>query len=299
MTPKNKAELIQFFKQDKKSIVIMCGDGSNDVPAILEADIGVSINQESNMQILSHFYMKNTSIECVESIVKTGRACFECNEMLFKVIIIQDSVLTLCKKLILYMKNESFNQYQILLIGLICSLFPIICSTRTAPALILAKEATVTSLFNKKFLMSTIIQLLLNLGIQVSFFFYLKNGISDENILNSSGKNIVFISYMFIFICFQCLLIIYVFNYKSVHRKHYSTNSLLLIILLLFLNFILQFMFFNGSSSNKWMKDLIDFEDSFEAFDFFSELNKFITQCFAIVNFVLSLLVEVIIATKM
>ena len=58
-------------------------------------------------------------------------------------------------------------------------------------------------------------------------------------------------------------------------------------------------MFFNGSSSNKWMKDLIDFEDSFEAFDFFSELNKFITQCFAIVNFVLSLLVEVIIATKM
>ena len=299
MTPKNKAELIQFFKQDKKSIVIMCGDGSNDVPAILEADIGVSINQESNMQILSHFYMKNTSIECVESIVKTGRACFECNEMLFKVIIIQDSVLTLCKKLILYMKNESFNQYQILLIGLICSLFPIICSTRTAPALILAKEATVTSLFNKKFLMSTIIQLLLNLGIQVSFFFYLKNGISDENILNSSGKNIVFISYMFIFICFQSLLIIYVFNYKSVHRKHYSTNSLLLIILLLFLNFILQFMFFNGSSSNKWMKDLIDFEDSFEAFDFFSELNKFITQCFAIVNFVLSLLVEVIIATKM
>ena len=299
MTPKNKAELIQFFKQDKKSIVIMCGDGSNDVPAILEADIGVSINQESNMQILSHFYMKNTSIECVESIVKTGRACFECNEMLFKVIIIQDSVLTLCKKLVLYLNNEDFTQYHILFIGIVCSLIPLICSIRTSPALILAKEVTGTSLFNKKFLISTIMQLVLSLGVLISFFFYLKKFISDEKILNSSGNNIVFISYMFIFICFQYILIIFVFNYKSVHRKHFSTNSILIIILLLILILILQFLFFAGNNDEDWIKNFVHFEDSVEVFDFFSELNRLITQCFAIVNLLISLSIEIFVVNKL
>ena len=299
MTPKNKAELIQFFKQDKKSIVIMCGDGSNDVPAILEADIGVSINQESNMQILSHFYMKNTSIECVESIVKTGRACFECNEMLFKVMIIQDSVITLGKKLILSYNDEDLNQYHILLIGLICSLIPLICSIRTSPALILAKEAMGTSLFNKKFLISTGIQLVLNLGVLISFFFYLKNFISDKKILSTYGNNIIFISYMFIFLCFQYILIIFIFNCKSVHRKHFSTNSILIIILLLIILLIIQFLFFAENMDAPWIKALIQFEDAIEEFDFYSELNKLIIQSFVIVNLVLSLANELFIISKL
>ena len=299
MTPKNKAELIQFFKQDKKSIVIMCGDGSNDVPAILEADIGVSINQESNMQVLSHFYMKNTSIKCVESIVKTGRACFECNKMIFIIIIIQDTAFTLCKKLVLYYKKEDFTQYHILLIGIVCSLIPIICSIRTSPALILAKETTGTSLFNKKFLLSTFIQLILNLGTLVSIFFYLKNFITDEKIFNSSNNNIVFISYMFIFICLQYIQIIFVFNYNSVHRKHFSTNSILIIILLLILIIILQLLFFSESVDKSWIKTFVNFEDSIENFAFYSELNKIVTQGFAIVNLILSLSAEIFVVNKL
>ena len=298
MTPKNKAELIQFFKQDKKSIVIMCGDGSNDVPAILEADIGVSINQENNMQILSHFYMKNTSIQCVESIVKTGRACFECNEMLFKVIIIQDTVFTLSKKLILYIKDENFKQSHILFVGIVCSLIPLMCSIRTSPVLILAKETTGTSLFNKKFMLSTFLQLFFNIGVLISFFFYLKNFISNENIVNSSGKNIVFISYMFVFVCLQYSLIIFVFNCKSVHRKHFSTNSIFIIVLLIVLIFIFHFIFFIESSSSAFIKDMVQFEDSIELFDYYSELNKLMTQIFAIVNLNISLIVELLIINK-
>ena len=299
MTPKNKAELIQFFKQDKKSIVIMCGDGSNDVPAILEADIGVSINQESNMQILSHFYMKNTSIECVESIVKTGRACFECNEMLFKVMIIQGSLFTLCKKLIHYTKKQDFNQFHILFIEIMCSLLPLICSIRTAPALILAKEAIGTSLFNKKFLTSAIIQLFLNLGTLISFYFYLINFVDHENILNSSGKDIVYLSYMFIFICFQYLLVIFVFNYKSIHRKHFTTNSILIIALLLILNIILQFLFFIGTERFDWARKFIEFEDNNEIFEYYLELNKLITQCFILVDLILSMAIELFIVMRL
>ena len=298
MTPKNKAELIQFFKQDKKSIVIMCGDGSNDVPAILEADIGVSINQENNMQILSHFYMKNTSIQCVESIVKTGRACFECNEMLFKVIIIQDTIFTLSKKLILYIKDENFKQSHIFFIGIICSLIPLMCSIRTSPVLILAKETTGTSLFNKKFLLSTFLQLFFNIGVLISFFFYLKNFISNENIVNSSGKNIVFISYMFVFVCLQYSLTIFVFNWKSIHRKHFLTNSIFIIVLLIVLIFIFHLILFIESSSSAYIKDMVKFEDGIELFDYYLELNKFMTQIFAIVNLIISLIVEWLIINK-
>ena len=299
MTPKNKAELIQFFKQDKKSIVIMCGDGSNDVPAILEADIGVSINQESNMQILSHFYMKNTSIECVESIVKTGRACFECNEMLFKVMIIQGSLFTLSKKLIQYIKHQDFNQFHILFIEIMCSLLPLICSIRTAPALVLAKEAIGTSLFNKKFFTSAIIQLILHLGTLISFFIYLINFVDYENILNSSGKDMVFVSYMFIFICFQYILIILVFNYKSIHRKHFTTNSILIIGLLLILVIILEFLFFSGNKRFHWIREFIEFEDNNEIFEYYLELNKLITQSFIVVDLILSMAIEVLIVTKL
>ena len=299
MTPHNKAELIQFFKQDKKSIVIMCGDGSNDVPAILEADIGVSINQESNIQILSHFYMKNTSIECVESIVKTGRACFECNEMLFKVMIIQSSLFTICKKLIRSAKNYDFNQFHILFLEIMCSLLPLICSIHTAPALILAKEAIGTSLFNKKFLSSTFIQLFLNFGVLISFYFYLLNFVDTDNVLNSSGKDIIYLSYMFIFICLQYLLIIFVFNYKSIHRKHFTTNSILIIMLLLVLTITLQFLFFIGIDNYDWIRKYIEFEDSNEIFENYSELNKLLTQCFIIGNIILSMAIEIFIVTRL
>ena len=299
MTPRNKAELMQFFKQDKKSIVIMCGDGSNDVPAILEADIGVSINQESNMQILSHFYMKNTSIECVESIVKTGRACFECNEMLFKVMVIQGSLFTLCKKLIQFLKHDDFNQIHILFIEIVCSLIPLICSVRTSPALILAKEAIGTSLFNKKFFISTITQLILNLGALISFFFYLGKFVDYENILNSSGKDIVFISYMFIFICFQYLLAIFVFNYKSVHRKHFSTNSIFIIVLLLILNMNLQFIYFSDNKLLSKITGIIEFEDSNETFEYYLELNKLSVHCFIILDLILSMIIELFIVTRL
>ena len=299
MTPKNKAELMQFFKQDKKSIVIMCGDGSNDIPAILEADIGVSINQESNMQILSHFYMKNSSIECVESIVKTGRACFECNEMLFKVMIIQGTLFTFCKKLIKYLKDKDFNQFHIIFIDIMCSLIPLICSIRTTPALILAKEAIGTSLFNKKFLASTIIQLILHIGTLFSFYYYLKNFVDSKNILNSSGEDIVFISYMFIFICFQYILVIFVFNYKSIHRKHFTTNSVLIIILLLILIITLQFLFFSGTNEFSWLNSLIEFEDDNEIFEYFLQLNKLFIQCFILVDLILSMAIELFIVTRL
>ena len=127
----------------------------------------------------------------------------------------------------------------------------------------------------------------------------MKNFITDEKIFNSSNNNIIFISYMFIFICLQYIQIIFVFNYNSVHRKHFSTNSILIIILLLILIIILQLLFFSESVDKSWIKTFVNFEDSIENFAFYSELNKIVTQGFAIVNLILSLSAEIFVVNKL
>ena len=86
----------------------------------------------------------------------------------------------------------------VLFIEIVCSLIPLICSVRTSPALILAKEAIGTSLFNKKFFVSTITQLILNLGTLVAFYFYLRGFVDYENILNSSNEKIEFNNSIFL-----------------------------------------------------------------------------------------------------
>ena len=44
---------------------------------------------------------------------------------------------------------------------------------------------------------------------------------------------------------------------------------------------------------------MIQFEDGIELFDYYSELNKLMTQIFAIVNLNISLFIEMIIINKM
>ena len=104
---------------------------------------------------------------------------------------------------------------------------------------------------------------------------------------------------MIVFICLQYILVIFVFNCKSIHRKHFSTNSIFIIVLLLILIFIFHFIFFIESTSTGWIKDMIQFEDGIELFDYYSELNKLMTQIFAIVNLNISLFIEMIIINKM
>ena len=56
MSPKDKVDLVNFFKEDKNSIVAMCGDGANDCGALLSADVGISVKQTKGNNITAHFY---------------------------------------------------------------------------------------------------------------------------------------------------------------------------------------------------------------------------------------------------
>ena len=298
MTPKNKAELIQFFKQDKKSIVIMCGDGSNDIPAILESDIGVSINQKSDMQILSHFYMKNSSIKCVELIVKTGRACFECNEILFKVMIIHGLIKNISILLLKILNISDYNTYQLVFLDTFCSLLPLLCSVRTAPGLILAKDVIGTSLFNKKFFLSTILHIIVNLIDLICFYNLLKRNIYYELEIHRT-KKLIFTNLIFVFVSFTFLLTIFAINTNSIHRKHYTTNSIYSSVILFLIMFLMGCLYYNTSHTLRFIKNFVELEDGRIDKEFTKQHNVIALLFFIFLNFIVIMSIENFIAKKL
>jgi P-type E1-E2 ATPase len=49
ITPKNKAEVVNFAKNELRKLVLAIGDGANDVPMIQSAHIGVGLYGNEGM----------------------------------------------------------------------------------------------------------------------------------------------------------------------------------------------------------------------------------------------------------
>ena len=117
MQPSNKVDLVNFLKEFKTNIVSMCGDGANDCGALLSSDIGISISHKNNhSKVAAHFYSEKDSIECIDFILRNGRACYENNVIIFKFMILY-TVIQNCSVLIFLSKSSSdfsTNQYLVL-----------------------------------------------------------------------------------------------------------------------------------------------------------------------------------------
>jgi magnesium-transporting ATPase (P-type) len=125
MSPNDKVDLVNFFKENPKSIVAMCGDGANDCGALLSADVGISIcHRDGSHSITSHFYSSEESISCVELIIRNGRACYENSIILFKYMILY-AVIQLTSVLLLFGHKKDFSNLQYLFLD--CFLTLISC----------------------------------------------------------------------------------------------------------------------------------------------------------------------------
>lgn len=51
MTPAEKADVVKSVKKTLKGKVLAIGDGANDVPMILDADVGVGISGREGLQV--------------------------------------------------------------------------------------------------------------------------------------------------------------------------------------------------------------------------------------------------------
>jgi P-type E1-E2 ATPase len=63
MTPAEKADVVKTVKKHLKGKVLAVGDGANDVPMILSADVGIGISGQEGLQVqqTSH-YLKQGNI---------------------------------------------------------------------------------------------------------------------------------------------------------------------------------------------------------------------------------------------
>ncbi|EAS00950.3 E1-E2 ATPase family protein (macronuclear) [Tetrahymena thermophila SB210] len=70
-SPSQKASIVKLIK-DSGEVVCMVGDGTNDSPAIREADVGISFS-DADGQFSAPYIAKDSSLECVISIILEGR----------------------------------------------------------------------------------------------------------------------------------------------------------------------------------------------------------------------------------
>jgi magnesium-transporting ATPase (P-type) len=130
MTPTNKFRLINFIKEDKDNIVAMCGDGANDCAAILASDLGISIKNNGNNLVASHFYFRNSSISCVELILRNGRACFE-NSFITLKIMVAYALIQICTSFITFTLDRNVNPDCLIFMDCFAVLFTTLLATIT------------------------------------------------------------------------------------------------------------------------------------------------------------------------
>ena len=110
MKPNDKVALIKFLKENESSIIAMCGDGANDSGALMYADLGILISHKQGDKLAPHFFTKQTSITCLETIIKNGKASYE-NTVIICKFIIMYSIIFNCSKIILMFYNISQFTY--------------------------------------------------------------------------------------------------------------------------------------------------------------------------------------------
>ncbi len=273
MLPDNKSRLISFFQNDKKTIVIMCGDGANDSNALIQSDIGIAINQKKGNNLISHFYTNKSSIGCLEYIIKNGRASYENKIIIIKYLLIS-SLIEISSVIFLRINYRTMNNNQIFFNDFFGILIPILLSSFTNCCDNISKVKLPKSIFNKSFLFNIIGMIIIEIfGLIIFSLIIQKNSIFWEyDILPNNGICILS-TYVFFYCLFQYLNVLFLFNIQCVHKKAFYTNTLYFLYYTIVLFICIVFITKSEVSSF----GLFFFEPNNTNFEFRYEFNKIIT----------------------
>ena len=175
-----------------------------------------------------------------------------------------------------------------------CVLIPSLIAGKTTSKIILSDTKPPKNISNKYFIISSIGQIV----IHIAGFLLFSNFIDDETLELSIDENPrddmnVLSTYVYLFSVFQYIIVLFVFNSQSIHRKSFYSNKLYLIY------FSALFLFSVMLISIKEMPQmilgvtLVLFEEDSENFEERLERNKAITFCSIFGLFIVSYLYEV------
>lgn len=265
----------------------MCGDGANDCGALLASDIGISLCNKVGNNVTSHFYSKESSIRCIELILRNGRACYENSIIIFKYMFIS-SVITVTSVVSLWTIKDQFDDNHYIFFFFWISILSCFFSSKTGATYSIAKLiVSSTNIINYRFIIQLAGHSIIVILFQITFFFYIKYLNSNSPL----GYKLKY--YCFILTSFQYIYMLLLFNTSSTHRKSFLSNKMYIIYtssvaLYLIMKITAEnFPFLNGSFK------LFDLdENKGKEVDFLDQSKSIITILFVGLNVLISTIWE-------
>lgn len=292
MTPNNKVLLVNFLKKDKSFIVSMCGDGANDCGALLASDVGISLCSKASNNVTSHFYSKDGSINCIEIIIRNGRACYENMSILYKYMFLY-STIQIASTSFLFLNKERFDNEQYFFFDFVISIISCLLFSKTGPGYELMNSKINRYLINPKFLLSVIGHMLL-IFLSTYFTYIILVILNKLYIIEFNQSYIIrdIKFYLFISTSIEYITILIICNMSALHRKKFYLNKLFLIYFSFLLIYI-GIIFTNSPIFNKI--NLFLFTDNSFQDNYFIEVKKIFTLIIVVGYVFSSSLYEIII----
>ena len=179
MAPDHKALLVESFKKEGLN-TLMCGDGTNDCPALRKADVGVALASEE-ASMASHFNYIKQDISCLFHLLKEGKCALSASVQTFKFMIMY-SVLCYIAAIFLMYNSSNVSDMQ----GFFLDLFLIYplewFVSQTDPMDELTFERPIDSLFSFPIIISLLGQFIISIIFQYGGYYYLKRKFMWENL---------------------------------------------------------------------------------------------------------------------
>ena len=260
MAPDHKALLVESFKKEGLC-TLMCGDGTNDCPALRKADIGVALASEE-ASMASHFNYTKQDISCLFHLLKEGKCALSASVQTFKFMIMY-SVLCYIAAIFLMYNSSNVSDMQ----GFFLDLFLIYplewFVSQTDPMDELTYERPIDSLFSFPIIISLFGQFIISIVFQYGGYYYLKKKFKWKNLcmVTEEGDPEPCPENTIIYIINQFQLIFSAITlYKSKpFRRSILTNKILMLYLSTGIIFTIYLTIFCNERI-KFAFDLFDFE---------------------------------------
>ena len=260
MAPDHKALLIESFKKERLNI-LMCGDGTNDCPALRTANVGVSLGS-AEASMASHFTYTKHDISCLFHLLREGKCALSASIQTFKFMIMY-SILCYIAAIFLMYHSSNVSDMQ----GFFMDLFLIYplewFVSQTDPTDELSFERPIDSLFSFPIIFSLLGQFVISIGFQYGGYYFLKNKFKWENVcsVGEEGDPEPCPENTIIYIINQFQLIFSAITlYKSKpFRRSIFTNKILMMYLFTLIIFTILLTVINNERL-KYLFDLFDFE---------------------------------------
>ena len=260
MAPDHKALLIESFKKEKMN-TLMCGDGTNDCPALRKADVGVALSSEE-ASMASHFNYTRQDISCLFHLLKEGKCALSASMQTFKFMIMY-SVLCYIAAIFLMYHASNVSDMQ----GFFLDLFLIYplewFVSQTDPMDELTYERPIDSLFSFPIVLSLLGHIIISIIFQYGGYYYLKYKFKWEDLcmVTEEGDPEPCPENTIIYIINQFQLIFSAITlYKSKpFRRSILTNKMLMLYLATGIIFTVYITIIDNERL-KYAFDLFDFE---------------------------------------